>query len=147
MLSLLIKIPNKATNPRPPAIVVQFRNVNISGQWKEKKKTGLISNNIVGGTNTDNIYINENLCPALKELYWNARVRGKRCNYKFVWVKNGQVFMRKSEGAAVLMVNGLDDLPRMEELEKAPGSGAGGGGGGAGVGAGISLNGASTSTY
>lgn len=100
-------------NARPPAIVVQFTSKLIREKWVEKKRTGLNSINIVGGASGENIYINENLCPAVKELFWNARVSAKKCNIKYVWVKNGAVFMRKNDGEPVKTIQGLDDLPRL----------------------------------
>lgn len=117
------KIGSRSGNTtKPPAIVVKFNNTSVREKWLEKKRSGLNSNNIVGGVSGDPIFINENLCPAVRELFWNARVRAKKCNIKYVWVKNGVVFMRKTDGEAAKSIQGLDDLPRLpsDALEKAP---------------------------
>lgn len=109
----------KAAN-RPPAIIVRFVNRQNTAKWLEKKKTDIECRNVISNGSQNLIYINENLSPINKELFWNARVRGKELNFKFVWVKNGSIFMRKDENATSIRIGCMEDLPKAgDTLKKA----------------------------
>jgi hypothetical protein len=43
------------------------------------------------------VFVMEHLSPENKSLHAAARVRAKELNYKFVWVRGGRIFLRKSE--------------------------------------------------
>lgn len=43
------------------------------------------------------VYVSEHLSPANKALHAATRIKAKEKNYKFVWVRNGRIFMRKDE--------------------------------------------------
>lgn len=97
---------------RPPPILVRFVNRKDSDAWKEKKKTKLESLTIAGGTSTSKIFINENLPKEVNELFWQARIRGKQLQYKYVWVKNGHIYMRQEDASEIIKITRIDDLPR-----------------------------------
>lgn len=56
------------------------------------------------------IYLVENLSPENKALHAAARVRGRELNYKFVWVRGGRVFMRKTDTTEYVCVRNVDML-------------------------------------
>lgn len=120
-------IPNKKNTAaghtgqkKPPPILVRFRDDTYTSAWLEKRKTGLNSSNIVGGSSLEQIYINENLCPRLKEIFWNARVQGKKLNYKFIWMKGGMIFMKRDEGSKPVRIKSVDDIPAVTLKEASP---------------------------
>lgn len=105
---------------RPPAILVRFTNSTKAEAWLAKRNTGLTSHNIIGkeGSLTSKIFINENLTLTNRELHWNARVCAKKLNFKYVWVKNGRIYMRKEENSTVIPIKKLEDLPKMTDTSK-----------------------------
>lgn len=108
-----MKKPIRNRNNRPAPIIIRFTSRKISEEWVLKKKTGITNKNIIEkGTDTE-IYINENLSPAIKELYWQARIRGKELKYSFVWVKRGQIFMKKEELQPAIKISNYEDLPKI----------------------------------
>lgn len=111
VLRLVSNSKKKVTPNKPPPILVRFKDQCFSKPWLQKRKTGLTSSNIVGGSSQENVYINENLCPQLKELFFNARIQGKKLKYDFVWVKDGKIYMRKNENTKVKCITSLDDIP------------------------------------
>lgn len=102
--------PNKSNRPIP--IIVRFSNRKYSDAWLKRKSTGLQNSNLFQNGSLTKIYINENLTATNKELYWGARMAGKKFDYKFVWTKRGSVFMRKDESAAAVKINSPEDLPK-----------------------------------
>lgn len=96
---------------RPPAVLVRFTNSAHASAWTARKKTGKESRNFVEEGSTTKIFINENQSAANKELFWHSRVRGKELQYKHVWFKNGNVFMRKEDDSQILRIRSYEDLP------------------------------------
>lgn len=50
------------------------------------------------------IYIRENLTSKSSFLFKQARDFRKQFNFKFVWTKNGQIFLRKNEAEKIINV-------------------------------------------
>lgn len=62
---------------------------------------------------SDNIYINEHLSLKNKLLLKSAREACKISNYKYVWAKNGTVFVRKSDGSKIITIRSEDDVTKI----------------------------------
>lgn len=56
------------------------------------------------------IYIKEHLSPEIKQLYAAARKFKNNNDYQYAWVRNGQVYIRKCEGAPHIHVKNMDIL-------------------------------------
>ena len=59
---------------------------------------------------TSKIFINENLTPTRKKLFWKAKQLAKTNNYKFFWTVNGNVFVRKAEETEAVLIKNEHDL-------------------------------------
>lgn len=91
-----------------PPILVQFVSTEAKQKWMSfRRKLGLLSGD------QQKIYFNENLTKANKELFWQARTKGKERGYSFVWVKNGIIFAKKAEGTAPVRISGAGDLDKI----------------------------------
>lgn len=60
--------------------------------------------------NKNYIYVNEQLTPYNRRLLWQTKTRAKECNWKFVWVKNGSIFVRKIENSPAIIINNFADI-------------------------------------
>lgn len=89
----------------PPRVVVRFRSNKLKNEFKRKKKddpaltVGLIAEAIATGGADENtpLYINENLTPEQRSLFWKARNLRKRSPpgcFSHCWTKDGRVSMR-----------------------------------------------------
>lgn len=58
---------------------------------------------------------NENLTLINKDLFWQARTRGKENQYKYAWVKGGKVFARKQEGSRLVRILHVDNLNKIAQ--------------------------------
>lgn len=56
------------------------------------------------------VYVSENLTSKAKRLYYLARELSKDRCYAHCWTLNGQVFLRKTDGAPHLRINSEEDL-------------------------------------
>lgn len=94
------------------AIIVQFVTRSIAYEFLKRRNTGLCSKNVVGGASEEKVYVNVNLGPAYKHLFWRARLAARQKNFKFVWVNsNGQILMKKNEETPTIVINAEKDIP------------------------------------
>lgn len=102
---------NKDCSP----IVVQF----TTRQLREKiltnaKKTTITTKDLQKSGDEKTVYINEHLTKAKKEIMYEARKLKFQQNYKFLWSRNGKIFIRKGEKTKVIELQSLDDLAKIK---------------------------------
>lgn len=111
-------------SPRPRSVLVKF----ISSRLRDKFLASTMSFNKRAGQNDDKlntshigfsgnkkpIYVCEHLSPSVKTLHAEARAKAKTINYRYVWVKNGRVFMRKTENSEYVYVKDSNVLSNLK---------------------------------
>lgn len=60
------------------------------------------------------VFVTENLSPENKNLHSAARHRAKELKYKFVWVRGGRIYMRKTESSEMIYVRNIDTLNKLK---------------------------------
>nr|XP_034832174.1 uncharacterized protein LOC117988984 [Maniola hyperantus] len=107
--------PQKPIAGRPKAIVVKLvdrlcKDKILSGL---KRKKGICTRDIgIGGTEKK-FFVNEHLTPENKQLLKSTKNLAKEKAYKFVWVRNCNIFLRKNEEAPALHVRLEKDLAKI----------------------------------
>jgi len=91
------RIPNRNPN-KNEAIVVQFKCRVDRDAWITARKKVVTNDAAFSNGNRKRIYINEHLTPYYKSLLWKTKEHAKLKGYKYVWIKNGRIAMRKAEG-------------------------------------------------
>ena len=97
------RVPSKRKDNKKP-LIVRFVNRKIRDNVF-KARTKLKSRKDGG-----KIYINEHLSPHNRYLFNLALKRKKEKGYRFLWTKNGTVFLKEDEGSEVLKVVNENDL-------------------------------------
>lgn len=97
-------------------IVVKFRsrllrNNIINSFRNEFKKEGLFLDN----NKKNRIFINEHLSSNRRRLLFKTKLFAKANNYKYVWTRNGTIFLRKGDGTKKISVDCLTDFASIEE--------------------------------
>lgn len=108
-------------NKRPRSVVVKFSNPRVRDtfmahviQYNKKHRDNKINTSHIGIAGEKKpIYVVDHLIPEIKRLHALAREKAKQLQYKFVWVKNSRVFMRKTETSEHIMIR---DLSQLESL-------------------------------
>ena len=80
-----------------------------------KIKTDFTTNNLDNSLkqlvpDSNIIYINEFLTAYNKKLYLKAKEFKNKNNMKYLWVKNGNIFMRKSDNSKIIIISNEYDL-------------------------------------
>lgn len=66
-----------------------------------------------------NIYINEMLCSANKKLLFDTKIFAKNNNFKYVWVRDGMIFIRKSDNQKYFVIKDFTDLNKINSYNNA----------------------------
>ena len=91
-------------------ILARFKNIGKRNYiFRNKKNLAEARPNLVNGS-VKKIFINENLTPKNKKIFYHANCFKKQNNWRFVWTANGMVFLRKTESSDAVLVKNLVDL-------------------------------------
>ncbi|KAL3275001.1 hypothetical protein HHI36_019774 [Cryptolaemus montrouzieri] len=77
---------------------------------KKRKEAGVLKMENCGYSGKNNVYFNEDLTRAKQELFTQARKIKMEREYKFAWVRNGQIYIRKTEEGQAVLIKKLTDL-------------------------------------
>ncbi|XP_077983091.1 uncharacterized protein LOC144437932 [Glandiceps talaboti] len=97
--------------PRPRPIIVKFSGRKIRDSvYKNKKKIINTTTDTLGYTEKNRIYINENLTPTARKLLKSANEKRKALNYKYLWTRNGFIYVKKFDATTVINIRNEHDL-------------------------------------
>jgi hypothetical protein len=98
---------------KPAPIIVEFRTAGTRSRdmWLAQRRQlkDVTSGSIVGGSMASKVYINEDLTHAARSLLWNSKNR-LRGIFKYVWVNNGKILAKKSDGGKAIWIRSENDL-------------------------------------
>lgn len=112
---------NSSSN-RPKSIIVQFSSPRVRDSFlsasikfnKNKKPEDRLSSSLLGiGGKKENVYVVEHLSSKNKSLHAAARMKAKELSYQYVWVRNGRIYMRKTDGSDYVYVKDTETLERI----------------------------------
>lgn len=110
-LSAKRKRNNNDQDAPPPSIIVRFISRDVRNQiYSNRKLLRKADLSKFSVENTTAIFVNENLTQTRKRLFWKAKQRVKEHQYKYIWTTNGNVFVKKSDEANLLMIKNELDL-------------------------------------
>lgn len=107
---------------RPRSILVKFNTPRLRDaflaaaiRFNRSQPQNRLNTSHLGATadKAQPIYIVEHLSADNKSLHAAARTRAKELGFRFVWVRNGRIFMKKSEDSDRIIV---DNAEKLKEL-------------------------------
>ncbi|CAK1589737.1 unnamed protein product [Parnassius mnemosyne] len=109
-------------NARPRSIIVKFacprvRDTFLAGviNFNKRNTNEKLNTSHIGiGGNKKPIFVVEHLTPELKKIHAHARATAKKLKYKFVWIKNGRVFLRKTDNSEHIVVRNIEQLKELQ---------------------------------
>lgn len=112
-----------AQNPRPRSILVKLSSPRLRDSFlaasmkynRNNAKNKLNTSHLgIAAEKPQPIYVTEHLSSQNKTIHAAARIRGKELGFKFVWVRDGKIFMKKDETSQKFVINSLDKLKSLE---------------------------------
>lgn len=103
---------------RPRSVVVKFGSSLLRDKFlagvikfnKSNKDDKLNTSHLGLSGDKKPVYISEHLSSTAKDLYAAARIFAKDKQYRFVWSRNGNIFLRKTISSDVILVKSKDLL-------------------------------------
>lgn len=95
--------------PRPIVVKLVRKRKRDELLKAAKSRRNTTSENIVEGQQTP-IYINERLTRDNRQLFRLARSRTKDYEYRYCWIRNGGIFVRKADGKQAIRISNPSDL-------------------------------------
>lgn len=94
------------------SVFVQFESKRVRDEFlKSGKKTKpKVSQLTKNSSDTGAIYVNEELTPHYKLLFYNANKIRKEKEFKYLWVGDGKILLKKTDTARIIQVRNLEDL-------------------------------------
>lgn len=100
----------------PPNIIVHFslrkRKEEFLAACKIRREITTVDLGYNGPSKP--IFINEHLTPQNKMLFKRVRAAASEHGFKFVWVKDCKLFVRKSESSKIIFIASEDDLKKIK---------------------------------
>lgn len=106
------RVPTKNPNVAPN-IVVQFKCRSKRDTVLEKARKLRLSTRDFGHESGEPVFINEHLCPAMKQLLGMAIAQKKAKNWRFAWTRGGKVYARKDEASPILHIRSAHDVEKI----------------------------------
>lgn len=106
--NIVVTLPSPRHRDTILSAVRRFNKANPS----DPLNSSLVDSSGTTGTK-QKIYVVEHLSPECKKLHAAARKQAKEKSYTFVWVKFGQVYVRKNEQSPAILVRDLDGLNKL----------------------------------
>ncbi|CAH2086391.1 unnamed protein product [Euphydryas editha] len=110
------KLSNENNRPRPVVVKLKSPRLRDSllaavAEFNRKNPEDKLSSRHLGiaGSRVP-IYVAEHLTPANKALHAAARIKGKEKKYKFIWVRNGRIFVRKDDKCQAIQIRNNESL-------------------------------------
>ncbi|KAI5634611.1 hypothetical protein NE865_12674 [Phthorimaea operculella] len=102
-------------NPKEKSIILSFNNRYVKEEFLAagRARKTLTTTNISGYGTVSNIYINDHLTPANKQLLTKAKAACQEKGYQYVWVKHCKIHIRKNDSSNVFIVSKLSDLNKI----------------------------------
>lgn len=108
--------------PGPKNIVVQFTSrwtratvLANSKKYRRTNKRNLVAKDIKPEKANTPIYISEHLSPAYKQLLKKAKQFANDNHFKFVWVREGRILLKKDEGERqTFNISSEEDLAKLK---------------------------------
>lgn len=108
---------------RPRSVIIKFSSPRVRDEFlaatlRFNKKAKSVSEKIntshlgISGEKKP-VYIVEHLSPAQKAVHAAARIKAKELSYKFVWVKGGKVYMRRTETSDYKLIKSVEELSQL----------------------------------
>ncbi|XP_072144399.1 uncharacterized protein [Dermacentor andersoni] len=110
-IDVVHRVPSK--DKKKPNVVLKFVSRTAREKLLSAARKKTLKADRLGFDTSDLVYINEHLCVENKMLLGKARKLKKEKNWKYVWVSQGKILMRKSENSSILHVTCEDDLAKV----------------------------------
>lgn len=104
----------KPNSKDPPGIIVKFvRRMDADTLMAKRRAKRDFSTRHLSLPTDNPIYLNESLTPLRRKLLAMARDEKRKQGYKWLWVRRGNIYLRKVDNGPVVVIKCLADLGKI----------------------------------
>lgn len=107
-------------NTRPRSIVLQLSSPKLRDQilassiaFNKKHPNDKLNSDHIGLKTKVPIFVMEHLSAYNRGLHAAARQKAKELGYNYVWIRNGRIFMRKTDESAYILIKNMNNLDNL----------------------------------
>lgn len=107
--------PMRKVEGRPKPIVAKLQTRMLKDKIIAglRKSNGISTRDVGLAGNNRKFFVNEHLTPENKQLLNAVKTRAKTKSFKFIWVRNCNIFLRKNEESPVITISSIKDLQKI----------------------------------
>lgn len=115
MVDACHRLGRRTDEKKPRGIIVKFvRRMDKEQLMKKRQQRKRdFSTRHLGLPSDTPVYLNDSLSPARRRLLGLVRQKRKDNGFKYLWLRNGSILLRKEEGAPVVEIRNQADLDRL----------------------------------
>ncbi|RZF35706.1 hypothetical protein LSTR_LSTR009574 [Laodelphax striatellus] len=110
------RLPTRKTNIPPPIIVKLVRKIDKDGLLNKRRIKRDFSTRHLGLSSDCPIYMNESLSEERRKVFAAVRKMKTDKGFKYLWIRNGRILVRKTEGQPVIVLEHLTDISKLENF-------------------------------
>ncbi|XP_022198942.2 uncharacterized protein LOC111062685 [Nilaparvata lugens] len=107
------RLPTREKDKVPPIIIKLTRRIDKEELLKRRRVMRNFSTRHMDLPTDIPLYLNESLSPENRKVLALARAAKKEKDYKYLWIRNGKILMRKSEGQPVISLSSVSDISKL----------------------------------
>lgn len=113
--------PQNRDSERPRTVIAKLKDVRCrdsllaaTAKFNRSNPENKLNSSLLGiaGKKCD-IYVSEHLTPTNKSLHAATRIKAKELKYKFVWVRNGRIYVRKEEKSQHIIIKDIECVNKL----------------------------------
>jgi chromosome segregation ATPase len=108
-IDVIHRIPNKKKTPEN--VIIRFKHRNTRDNFINQKKKQISNKDIYNNKNENRIYIVENQTKEFKTLFWEVKQKAIQGGYIYIWSKDGNIYIKKSETDKKIKIKSVEDIP------------------------------------
>ncbi|XP_039287801.1 uncharacterized protein LOC120352170 [Nilaparvata lugens] len=108
------RLPTRDQKKTPPIIIKLTRRIDKEEILRRRRVKRDFSTRHLNLPSDIPLYVNESLAPERRKVLALAKVAKTEKAYKYLWIRNGKILMRKSDGKPVISLETVDDLDKLE---------------------------------
>lgn len=115
MIDACHRLRTREGSGKPPGIIVKMvRRLDAEGLLQKRRVKRNMNTHDLGLTAkpAEVVYVNESLAPERRRILNAARLLKREKGYTYLWIRGGKIFLRKSDGDRVIVLDSMDDLDK-----------------------------------
>lgn len=116
-MEFITRVAPKITTGRPKPIIVKFVRQSLKDEILRavRKRKGVTTQDIGIPGDKRQIYLNDHLTPANKNLYSLTRAAGKEQGFRYTWTSYTKIYARKNDGVPSIRIRNEADLIKLKQ--------------------------------